>query len=174
MITGASAPTTLGLASTSPTPGSLQATLSDMPTDLMANAAAADGVISIFQGALIAGNRSPRSQGDFVNFEYALNNTISPLISQGQTQQQINTSVASVVNNLGTQLSHDLGTSAVSDIQSKVTGSAGTSSVTLATGGTPAAGSLLATLQSMAIDDYYNWNFINDLALAYSASSTKF
>src|SRR5262249_6138014 len=141
VITGAPSPTTIGLLSSSPTPASLQATLSAMPTDIMTNAAAADGIISVFQNAMIAGNRSPRSQGDFVNFEYSLNKTISPMVEEGQSQQQVDASIATVVNGLGTQLSHDLGASAVPDIQSKVTGSVGTAWVTLATSGTPTPGS---------------------------------
>ena len=140
----------------------------------MTNAAVVDGLISVYQKGVIGGNLAPRSRGDFVNFEYSLNKTITPMIDQGQSQQQVNSSVATAVNALGTQLSKDLGSSAQADIQSKITGSTGSGAVTLASSGTPAPGSLLATLDAMSADDFYDWDFINDLAMAYASSSTNF
>jgi hypothetical protein len=174
VITGAPTPTTVGLVTSSPSAGSLQATLSAIPTDLMTNTAAVDSVISVFQKGVINGNQAPHSRGDFVNFEYSLNQTITPMIDSGQSQQQVDNSVATVVNTLGTQLSKDLGSSAQADIQSNVTGATGSGGVTLATSATPVAGSLLATLDSMSKDDLSDWDFINDLALAYSSSSANF
>jgi hypothetical protein len=173
-ITGAPPPTTVGLVSNSPTPGSLQATLAAMPSDLATNPTVVDNLISVYENGVMNGNLTPRSRGDFVNFEYSLNKTITPMIDQGQSQQQVDGSVATVVNGLGTQLSKDLGASAYADIQARVTGATGPGGVTLASGGTPAPGSLMATLNAMSVDDFFNWDFINDLALAYSSSSANF
>lgn len=174
VVTGAPSPTTVGLVSGTPSAGSLQATLSAMPTDMMANTSAADAVISVFQNDLIDGNLTPRSRGDFVNFESTLNTAVTPTSDQSLTTPQLDAAVTTAVNGLGTQLSKDLGAPAVSDIQSKITGATGSSGVTLAATSTPTPGSLASVLDSMSQDDFYDWDFINDLAMAYAGSSTNF
>jgi hypothetical protein len=173
VITGAPSPTTVGLASSTPSAGSLQATLAALPSDAMADPTVVNNLIGVFQNAMIAGNTAPRSRGDFVNFELSFGKTITPMIGAGQTQQQVNTAIGTLVNNLGTQLSSHLGPGAQTDIQARITGSVGSSGVAL-TSGTPAPGSLLATLDSLSVDDLYNWDLINDLALAYGSSSPSF
>jgi hypothetical protein len=173
VITGAPAPTATGLPSSTPSPGSLQATLGALPTDGLANPTVVNGLVSVFQSAMIGGNTSPRSRGDFANFEVAFGKTITPMIGSGQTTQQVQSAIATQVNSLGTQLSSHLGPGAQADIQSKITGAIGSSGVALASG-TPAQGSLLATLDALSVDDLYDWNLINDLALAYASSSTNF
>ncbi len=175
VITGAPAPTTVGLASSSPSPGSLQATLSALPTDVVANPAVVNSLISTYQNAVIAGNINPRSRGDFVNFESSFNKSVTPLIQQGQTQQQVNAGIVTAVNDLGNQLASHLGPGAVADIQTKITGSTGAGSVALASTATPAPGSLMAVLESIPSNELdYNWELINDLAIAYASSSKSF
>jgi hypothetical protein len=66
-----------------------------------------------------------------------------------------------------------LGPGAQADIQSKITGAVGSSGVTL-TSGTPVTGSLLATLDALSTDDLYDWDLINDVAMAYASSSAAF
>jgi hypothetical protein len=175
VITGAPAPTTVGLPTATPSPGSLQATLSALPSDTLTTPAVVNGLISTYENAVISGNLTPRSRGDFVNFEYSFNNTVEPLIEQGASQQKVDAAIVSSVNALGTQLFTDLGPGALPNIQSNITGATGSSSVTLATTGTPAPGSLMAILQAIPTDDLdFNTDLINDLALAYASSSTNF
>jgi hypothetical protein len=172
-ITGAPAPTQTGLPFSTPSPGSMQATFGALPTDGMASPTVVNGLISVYQNAMIAGNTTPRSRGDFVNFELAFGKAITPMINAGQTSDEVKSAIATQVNSLGTQLSSHLGPGAQADIQSKITGAVGSSGVTL-TSGTPAAGSLLATLDALSADDLYSWDLINDLALAYASSSRVF
>jgi hypothetical protein len=175
LITGAPAPTTVGLASTTPSPGSLQATLSALPTDVVTNPTVIGGLVSTYESAMIGGNIAPRSRADFVNFESSFSKNVEPLIQQGQTQQQVNAGIVTVVNALGTQLSKDLGAGAVADIQSKITGSYGAGVVALAGTATPAPGSLTAILEAIPSNELdFNWELINDLAMAYASSSTSF
>jgi hypothetical protein len=174
VVTGAPAPTTVGLAWNGASPGSLQATLTALPTDAMTNPTVIGGLVSTFESAMINGNLAPRSRAAFVGFESSFNKNVTPLVDSGQTQQQVDAGIATAVNALGTQLATQLGAGAVPDIQSKITGSAG-SSVTLASTATPAPGSLMAVLESIPVNDlYYNVDLINDLALAYASSSKSF
>jgi hypothetical protein len=175
LITGAPAPTTVGLASSTPSPGSLQATLSALPTDAVSNPTVVGGLISTYESALIGGNVAPRSRAAFVSFESNFNRNVTPLIDSGQTQQQVDAAIVTAVNALGTQLAGTLGPGAVPDIQSKITGSAGSGSVTLASTATPAPGSLTAILEAIPVNELYDTvGLINDLALAYASSSKSF
>jgi hypothetical protein len=175
LITGAPAPTTVGLPSTTPLPGSLQATLSTLSPDAMTSPTVVSGLVSTYESAVIAGNLTPRSSAAFVNFEYSFNQNVNPIIDQGGSQQQVDTAIVTAVNGLGTQLSIDLGPGAQASIQSMITGATSSSGVTLASSSTPAPGSLAAVLESIPQDDLdYNWDLINDLAMAYASSSTNF
>jgi hypothetical protein len=175
LITGAPAPTSVGLPMSTPSSGSLQATLSALPTDAMTTPTVVSGLVSTYENAVISGNLTPRSRSAFVNFEYSFEKTVTPLIQNGDSQQQVDAGIVTVVNGLGTQLSTALGPGAQSAIQSEITGAIGSSGVTLASSNTPAPGSLMATLEAIPADDLdYNWDLINDVALAYASSSTVF
>ena len=89
---------------------------------------------------MINGNLAPHSRGDFVNFEYSLNQTITPMIDSGQSQQQVDNSVATVGQCPGHSTLEDLGSSAQADIESNITGATGSGGVTLATNGNPGRG----------------------------------
>jgi hypothetical protein len=175
LVTGAPSPTTVGLASSRPAPGSLQATLSALPADAVTNPSVVGAIVNTCQSAVIGGNIAPRTRAAFVNFESSFNKTVTPLVQDGKTQQDVNAGIVAAVNSLGTQLAAGLGPGAVSDVQARITGSTGSGSVTLASTATPAPGSLMSVLEAIPSNElYYNWELINDLALAYASSSRSF
>jgi hypothetical protein len=175
MITGAPAQTKVGLAWSTPSPGSLRATLDALPTDALTNPTVVGGIVSTYQSAMIAGNVAPRSRAAFVNFVSTVHKTVTPVVGQGQSQQQINAAIVSAVNTLGTQVATAMGPGAVADVQAKITGSAGSTGVELAATATPTAGSLAAILEAIPASEFeYNYNLIHDLALAYARTSTRF
>jgi hypothetical protein len=183
LVTGASDPGTVGFASTSPSPGSLLATLNSLSNDALANPALVNNLISVYQDALITGHSATAVRGDFINFEHAFNKAIPPLVDNvqsastpaesAQAQQALDAEIVTLVNSFGTQLSNDLGAPGQSAIRSLITGLSSSSGVSF-TSGTPITGSLLATLMSVPADELDNWDFVSDVVSVYASSSRSF
>ena len=119
VVTGASSPGTVGFALTSPSSGSLLATLNSLPNDALANPALVNNLITVYQDAMISGHSATAVRGDFINFQNAFDKAIPPLVANVQNaatpadlataQQALDAEIVSLVNGLGTQLSNDLG-----------------------------------------------------------------
>jgi hypothetical protein len=178
VVTGASAPSSVGFASSTPSSGSLLATLNTMDQTSLGSPGIVSNLVVVYQNALISGHTATKVSGDFASFRTSFEKTISPLAqaasnSQVSQNQQLDAAIISLVNGLGDQLSKDLGTSAQPTIRALITGSSASSGVDYTTG-TPVAGSLLATLMSVQTTDLSNWDFVNDLISVYSSSSRTF
>jgi hypothetical protein len=184
VVTGASTPGIVGFASTSPSSGSLLATLNSLPNDALANPSLVNNLITVYQDALISGHSATAVRGDFINFQQAFDKAIPPLVASVQSastpaelataQQALDTEIVTLVNGLGTQLSNDLGAPAQPAIRNLITGVSSSSSSVSFTSGAPVSGSLMATLMSVPSDDLDNWDFLNDLVSAYASSSRSF
>jgi hypothetical protein len=180
VITGASAPSPVGFAATTPSTGSLLATLQAVPQTALTNGDLVNNVVTVFQGALISGHTASRVSGDFVSFQNTFNKTIEPMIDNlsGTTDTtvaqnpQLESAIVSMVNSLGNQLSNDLGPGAQPAIRTLITGQSVPSGVSF-TSGTPIAGSLLATLNSLPQQAVANWDLIAELVTVYARSSTS-
>ncbi len=183
VVTGASSPGTVGFALTSPSSGSMLATLNSLPNDALANPALVNNLITVYQDSLISGHSATAVRGDFINFQHAFDKAIPPLVSNVQNattpadlataQQALDAEIVSLVNGLGTQLSNDLGGPAKPAIRSLITGLSSPSGVSFASG-TPISGSLMATLMSVPSNDLDNWEFVSNVVSAYASSSKSF
>ena len=119
VVTGASTPGAVGFALTSPSSGSMLATLNSLPNDALANPALVNNLITVYQDAVISGHSATAVRGDFINFQHAFDKAIPPLVTNVQNattpadlataQQALDAEIVSLVNGLGTQLSNDLG-----------------------------------------------------------------
>ena len=185
VVTGASSPGDVGFASTSPSSGSLLATLDSLSQGDLASPSFVSNLISVYENAMIAGHTATSVRADFLNFQHSFDKTISPLVQAIQSaatpaetataQQNLDAEIISLVNGLGNQLATDLGPQAQPTIRSLITGSSATSGVSDTTG-TPTPGSLMATLMSVPTTSYdlNNWDFVNDLVSVYASSSRTF
>ena len=178
LITGAATPSTVGFVSSSPSTGSLMATLDTLAQTTLGSASLVNNVVAVYQDAMISGHTARQVAGDFASFGSSFEKTITPLAesatnSQVSQDQQLETAIITLVNGLGTQLSNDLGPQAQSTIRNLITGSTASSGVNYVSG-TPVPGSLLATLMSVQTTDLQNWDFINDVVSVYASSSPTF
>ncbi len=182
-ITGASAPGAVGFAVSSPSAGSMLATLNSLSQTDLANPAVVGNLVSVYQEAMVSGHSATAVRGDFVNFQHAFNKAIPTLVDnvhaattpaqQAQAQQALNAEIVTLVNGLGNQLSSDLGAQAQPAIRGLITGLSAPSGVSFATG-TPSPGSLLATLMSVSSNELTNWDFVANTISVYSSSSRSF
>jgi hypothetical protein len=178
LITGAATPSAVGFVSSSPSTGSLMATLDTLTQTTLGSPSVVNNLVAVYQNAMISGHTAKKVAGDFSSFESSFEKTITPLAesapnSQVSQDQQLETAIITLVNGLGTQLSNDLGSQAQSTIRNLITGSTASSGVNYVSG-TPVPGSLLATLTSVQTTDLENWDFINDVVSVYASSSPTF
>ncbi len=185
VVTGAAAPGAVGFAASSPSPGSLLATLNTLSQTDLASPGLVNNLVLAYQDAMITGHTATDVRGAFVNFQHSFDQAIPSLVSSVQdaatpadtatAQQNLNSEIITLVNGLGNQLSSALGASAQPTIRNLITGSSSTSGVNY-TSGTPIAGSLMATLMSVPSSSYAlsDWDFVNDLVSVYSSTSRVF